>query len=103
MLLKSNTMVTVHNEHVKCKGIFATVHAMTAYRGSGGIIPLLLNLSTRRKQSSTYRPGRIIPRKEPRYAMRRLGRPPQPFWTSWIRENIFLLPRFESTTVQTVA
>jgi len=45
-------MVSVRTEHVKCKGkgIFVTVHAMTANRGSRGRTPFIFNFSTRWKR-----------------------------------------------------
>jgi hypothetical protein len=71
------------------KGKVVPVHAMKAYRGSGGIAPFILNLSTRWEvncQHHTPAPSplekeSLVPFEE------EAGWAPEPAWEFWRREK----------------
>ena len=52
------------------KGKVVPVHSIKAYRGRRGIAPLILNIGTKWK-SSTSRPGRFTTGKQPQYSLNR--------------------------------
>ena len=63
-------------KHSDIKGRVIPVQAMKAFRVSGGVSPLILNLGTRWKSVVNFMPSLFFPGKEPRCALsRRLDGP----------------------------
>jgi hypothetical protein len=78
----------------------ALIHAIKAYRGNGGIYPLILDLWSRRKWLVSVTPWPLYLR----YPLnRRLGGPQSRFWRFGDEITLLLLPGLQPRIVQPVA